>query len=196
LTNSGVRSAGVRRSIDPEKTTLAEYLPDWLRSAARGNNGASSFERYEQVMRLQIAPLLGAVTLSEINAADVRYLKQAHLDDGLAPNTVSYVQDVLSTALNQGVSDRLIPENLARLIKRARSRCQKMRTLDQEQAQSFIACVDGTPHRLFYPVAVRLCLSRGELLGHKYPAMTLRKYVHVLSEMQDDATSRMDKILS
>ena len=34
-----------------------------------------------------------------------------------------------------------------------------------------------------------------EILGHKDPAMTLRTYAHVLSDMQDDAASRMDAIL-
>ena len=84
----------------------------------------------EQAVRLQITPLLGLVTLADVNAADVRYLKQTLLDRGLAPDTVAYVQGVLSTALNQAVSDRLIPENPSRLVKRARSRTQKMRTLD------------------------------------------------------------------
>ena len=170
LKNSGGRqAAGVRRSIDPEKTTLAEYLPDWLRNAARGNNGASSFERYEQAVRLQLVPLLGAVTLAEINAGDVRYLKQTLLDEGLAPDTVAYVQGVLSTALNQAVSDRLIPENPSRLVKRAKSRRQKMRTLDQEQAQRLVAAVGDTPDRVFYLTAVRLGLRRGELLGLRWP---------------------------
>jgi integrase len=34
-----------------------------------------------------------------------------------------------------------------------------------------------------------------EILGHKDPAITLRKYAHVLSDVQDDAASRMDAIL-
>lgn len=169
------RVVGSRRSMDPEKTTLAEYLPDWLHNAARGNNGASSFERYEQAVRLQLIPLLGAVTLAEINASDVRYLKQSLLDEGLAPDTVAYVQDVLSTALNQAVSDRLIPENPSRLVKRARSRRQTMRTLDQEQAQRLVAEVEGTSHRLFYLVAVRLGLRRGELLGLRWPDFDSRR---------------------
>lgn len=173
--NGGRGAAGVRRSIDPEKTTLAEYLPDWLQNAARGNNGASSFERYEQAVRLQLIPVLGSVTLADVNASDVRYLKQTLLDRGLAPDTVAYVQGVLSTALNQAVADRLIPENPSRLVKRAKSRRQKMRTLDQEQAQRLIAAVEGTPHRLFYLVAVRLGLRRGELLGLRWPDFDSRR---------------------
>lgn len=34
-----------------------------------------------------------------------------------------------------------------------------------------------------------------EILGHKGPAMTLRKYAHLLSDMQDDTASRMDQVL-
>lgn len=129
----------------------------------------------EQAVRLQITPLLGLVTLADVNAADVRYLKQTLLDRGLAPDTVAYVQGVLSTALNQAVSDRLIPENPSRLVKRARSRTQKMRTLNQEQAQKLIASVEGTSHRVFYLVAVRLGLRRGELLGLRWPDFDPRR---------------------
>jgi integrase len=31
-----------------------------------------------------------------------------------------------------------------------------------------------------------------DVLGHRDPAVTLRKYAHVLSDMQDDAAQRMD----
>jgi integrase len=32
-----------------------------------------------------------------------------------------------------------------------------------------------------------------DVLGHRDPAVTLRKYAHVLSDMQDDAAQRMDQ---
>lgn len=166
LEEQGSRSiSGSRRSIDPEKTPLSDYLIDWLQNSARGNNGPNSYDRYRQTVNNQIIPLLGTATLAEINAADVRYLKQALLDEDLAPDTVAYTQGVLSTALNQAVADRLIPENPSRLVKKAKARHRKMRPLEEVQARALIERVRGTRDEAFYLVAVRLGLRRGELLG-------------------------------
>lgn len=252
------RVVGSRRSMDPEKTTLAEYLPDWLQNAARGNNGASSFEPYGQAVRIQLIPLLGAVTLAEINVSDVRYLKESLLDEGLAPDTVAYVQGVLSTALNQAVSDRLsirravvvrggeerltLPkdgeEPAIRLGPKLVKAFQEHRKLQAEArlardpggawehpdliftGKAGMVIRDSTLHDQFKRIlrsaelpeirlhdlrhtAATLMLKNkvdvrtvAEILGHQDPAMTLRKYAHVLSDMQDDAASRMDEVLS
>ena len=62
----------------------------------------------------------------------------------------------------------------------------------------------GLPDKRFHDLrhtAATLMLQNGvdisttaDILGHKDPAMTLRKYAHVLSDMQDQA-AKMDQIL-
>jgi integrase len=161
----GPGEARRRRGIDPEKTPLEDYLEDWLEHTARANASPRTFRRYKQVVRLHLSPLIGDVKLSQVNAADVRAVKQTLLDSGKAPKTVSYVQGVLSTALNQAVSDDLVPKNPCRKVKRAKSRGTPMRALSAEEAARLVSSVRGTRHEALYLVACKLGLRQGELAG-------------------------------
>lgn len=168
------------------RTTLTDYLPDWLYNSARSNIGQSTYDRYEQVVRLDLVPLLGDVKLSEVNPSDVRYLKQALLDGGKAPATVSYIQGVLSTALNQAVADGMIPANPSSQVKKPKDKTQKMRVLTEEQAATLVEVVKGTRHEALYRVALKLGVRQGELAGlfwsdldliGKIPTLTVERSV-------------------
>jgi integrase len=154
-----------RRGLAPARTTLSEYLSDWLHNSARANVGEHTFERYEQAVQIDLIPLLGDVKLREVSAPDVRYLKSTLLDAGKAPGTASYVQGVLSTALNQAVADGLIHSNPCRLVKKAKDREKRMRPLTEEQAAALVTVVSGTRYEAFYMVASKLGPRQGELAG-------------------------------
>src|SRR5215510_13420938 len=49
--------------VEPNKTTLAQYLDQWL-ATIKPTVSPKTYERYEQVCRKNIAPLLGAVRLA------------------------------------------------------------------------------------------------------------------------------------
>lgn len=157
-----------RRMRLTERTTLAEYLPDWLENSARSSVGWNTFERYEQVIRLDLVPLLGDVKLSEVNASDVRYLKQTLLSGAegrlkKAPATVSYIQGVLSTALNQAAADGIIAANPCSQVKKAKDRTQKMRLLSEEQASRLIEVSRGTRYEALFQIALKLGPRQGEI---------------------------------
>jgi len=46
--------------ISWRREIVADYLHDWLHNTARANVAASTFERYEEAVRLDIVPVLGA----------------------------------------------------------------------------------------------------------------------------------------
>lgn len=153
-----------RRGIEAD-TPLADYLRDWLQYTARANVARNTYERYEQVIRLDLIPLLGAIQLAELSAADVRYLKQSLLDSGKAPATVAYVQGVLSNALNQAVSDGLIASNPSSKVRKARERSEKMRPLSAEQAGKLVEVARETRYEALYLLALKLGPRQGELLA-------------------------------
>jgi hypothetical protein len=56
--------------IEPNKTTVAQFLDRWL-EGAKSNVSPKTFERYEQVCRKNIAPLLGAVLLPNLKPEQI-----------------------------------------------------------------------------------------------------------------------------
>jgi integrase len=59
----------------------------------------TTFERYEQIVRLHIRPVFGKLKLKNVTPAHVRGLYREKLEDGLSPPTVQYIHVTLHKAL-------------------------------------------------------------------------------------------------
>src|SRR5262245_6525204 len=95
--------------IDPHKTTLAEYLERWL-TAVKTSVSPRTFERYTELIRKNINPLLGGVLLKKLKGPQIaqaytRALEIGRRDrtGGLSRQTVVHVHRVLKMALKQAV---------------------------------------------------------------------------------------------
>ena len=95
--------------LEPSKTTWAAYLDPGL-DHIKSQVSPRSHERYCELVRKNIAPLLGAVHLSklkptQISAAYARALTSGRRDGkgGLAPTTVLYMHRLIKKALGQAV---------------------------------------------------------------------------------------------
>jgi Phage integrase, N-terminal SAM-like domain len=56
--------------IDPQKTTLAAYLERWL-TATKPSVSPRTFERYGEIVRKNINPLLGSALLKKLNGLQI-----------------------------------------------------------------------------------------------------------------------------
>ena len=64
-----------------------------------------------------IVPALGHFKLKNLTPANVRTFYRQRLNDGLAPATVHKMHVVLHKALDEAVSDGLVPRNSAKGVK-------------------------------------------------------------------------------
>jgi integrase len=77
---------------------------------------ATIYERYEQMVRTHLRPILGTVKLKSVTPAHVRGLYREKLGSGLSPRTVQYIHVTLHRALEQAVQDGLIPRNATEAV--------------------------------------------------------------------------------
>src|SRR5262249_12570649 len=105
--------------IDPTRITLAEYFESWLEHM-RGQASPRTVERYAEIARNNLVPLLGRQTLPKlvpatISAAYAKALTTGRRDGrgGLSPRTVTHVHRVLRQALQQAVVWQLLARNPA-----------------------------------------------------------------------------------
>jgi integrase len=155
--------------FDADNLKLGEYLGRWLTDSVRDTVRPTTFERYEQVVRLHIRPVLGKVKLKNLTAAHVRGLYRQKLDAGLSPRSVQYVHVTLHKALKQAVADGLIPRNVTEAVKPPQVRREEMRPLTAEQVKVlFETAAKGDRLEALYVLAVTAGLRQGELLGLKW----------------------------
>lgn len=155
--------AGATASEEDTRMSLEEWLQMWLKSA-KATVGLHTYERYEQVVRNDLTPALGAMKLARITSSAVEDFRDEMLARA-APATVTYVLGVLSTAMGRAVSRGLIATNSVSRVRRPKDRQEKMRPLSEEQASKLLGVVHSTRREALYAVAAKLGLRQGELLG-------------------------------
>jgi integrase len=159
--------------FEADNLKLGEYLGQWLTDSVRDTVRPTTFERYEQVVRLHIRPVLGKVKLKNLTSAHVRGLYRQKLDAGLSPRTVQYVHVTLHKALKQAVADGLIPRNVTEVVKPPQVRREEMQPLTAEQVKVLFEAAKGDRLEALYALAITTGLRQGELLGLKWDDIDL-----------------------
>jgi integrase len=154
--------------LEPSKTTLAQFLDRWL-AHIKTQVSPRSHERYCELARKNIVPLLGAVYLSNlqperISAAYSNALTHGRRDGtgGLSPRTVHHMHRILKQALGQAVSWDILNKNPAASVDPPRVERSTMQTYDINQTAELIEAMRDT--RMLMPVLLAALngLRRGE----------------------------------
>src|ERR671933_19121 len=82
--------------FDAGNVTLGQYLDRWLNDSVRGSVRQRTFERQEQIVRVNIKPTLGRIKLKSLTPGHVRGFYREKLEAGLSPTTVQMIHTVLN----------------------------------------------------------------------------------------------------
>ncbi|WP_264047950.1 site-specific integrase [Methylobacterium flocculans] len=163
--------------VEPGKETLAKFLDRWL-DHMRSQVSPRSHERYTELARKNVVPLLGSVVLAklrpeQISAAYSKALVRGRRDGsgGLSPRTVHHMHRILRQALSQAVKWRVLARNPADVVGGPKVEKTKMRALDTHETAQLLAHFRQT--RMFTPVLLgALCgLRRGEVTALRWRAV-------------------------
>jgi integrase len=159
--------------FDADNLTLGDYLDRWIHDSVRDTVRQRTWERYEQIVRVHLKPALGKVKLKNITPTHARALYRDKLDSGLTSRTVNYIHTTLSKALNDAVSDGLIPRNPTSGLKAPRPAKKEIHPLSCQQAKVFLEAARGDRFEGAYVVASHCGLREGEILGLKWSDVDL-----------------------
>ena len=160
--------------VEPSKTTLVQFLERWL-DDVRTRVTLKTHERYEQICRKNISPLLGAILLAKLKPEQISeaYAKALATgrrkgQGGLSPRTVRQMHAILKSALAQAVKWEILVRNPAAAVRGPKVGRVAMQTYDLEQTAELIEAVRG--RRVFIPtiLAVLCGLRRGEIAALRW----------------------------
>ena len=165
--------------LAPDKTTFAEFAERWL-THVKSQVSPKSHERYSEIMRKNVVPLIGAVVLTKLKPAVIseayaKALKSGRRDGtgGLSPRTVHHMHRLIRQSLAQAVKWELLTRNPADAVDPPRVERTAMNTYTLPQTGELIDAMRGT--RLFVPtlLAVLLGMRRGEIAALRWKAVDL-----------------------
>jgi hypothetical protein len=136
--------------LEPAKMTLAQFLEQWLANT-KANVSPRSHERYEEIAKKNLIPLLGAIPLTklkpiQISAAYTKALTNGRRDGkgGLSPRTVHHMHRLLKQALAQAVRWQLLIRNPVDAVDPPKVERHPMTTYDMAQTVAAIEAMRGT----------------------------------------------------
>jgi integrase len=78
---------------------------------------------------------------------------------------VQLIHTTLRKALQQAMSDGILPRNVCEAVKAPKRVKKEMRPLTAEQTRTFLGAAKGDRLRALYVLAITIGLRQGELLG-------------------------------
>jgi integrase len=186
--------------IEPRRTSLAEFLDHWLEQM-KGQVTPRSHERYSELVRKNIVPLIGGALLGKLHPTTIARAYTKALESGrrngmggLSPATVKYMHRVLRQALQQAVRWDLLSRNPADAVRPPKAERKELNVLDADAAAGLIEAARGST--LFIPILLGIgCgLRRGEIAALRWRSIDLaRSQISVVASAEQTRDAVREK---
>ena len=167
--------------IDPSRLTIGAFFDQWLEHM-KAQLTARSHERYSELARKNLVPLIGSVPLTKLRPTAISQIYARALESGrrdgnggLSPRTVHYMHRILRQALQQAVEWQLLARNPAAAVKPPKVERNETKVLDADSTAELIEMARETS--LFVPVllAVLCGIRRGEIAALRWRSLDLER---------------------
>ena len=172
------------KKIDFAKTgkyTVTMWMNEWFENVAKIKVRPSSHQTYRGYIDHHITPNIGDLPLEKLTTMDLQKLYRKLLNKGrvdrveakqqpkgLSAKTVRNINQVISSAMDFAVAQKIIPENPCKAVVLPKVEHKEMQTIPAEQLQAFLQETKTTGVYEMYYIEQATGLRRGELLGLKW----------------------------
>jgi integrase len=152
--------------FDSGNLSVGEYLDRWL-DAVQDTIGERTWKRHESIVRLHIAPAIGATKLAALTPLQVQSLYRAKSKSHLAPGSVKRIHTTLHKAMRQAVRWQMIPRNPCDSVDAPKGYRGEIKPLDKEQVRTLLTTAKEMQPRLYalYVLGVTTGMRQSELIG-------------------------------
>ncbi len=161
--------------------TVGSWLEVWMENYAKVKLRPSTFKTSQGFLKNHIKPQIGSVPLAELTSLDLQRFYKHLLDGGrvdrieakkkpkgLAPKTVRNIHQMIGSAYNLAIEQRLVTKNPTQGCALPKVEHKEMKTLTADQLSTFFQeARDSGVYELYY-LDLATGLRRGELLGLKW----------------------------
>jgi len=152
-----------------DNPTVAEWQETWMKEYAINDLRDTTFDSYERHTKDHIVPLIGHIKVKELTGTHIQKMYntlQAPKTDGghgISPATIAKIKNILSGALKQAITNRIIRFNPLLESKAPKVDDPEIRIMSKTEQQQFIAALPFFNTGNMFAVALATGMRIGEL---------------------------------
>lgn len=165
--NDELRKIAEGRPAQTRDATVTAYLNGWVarRRLIKKGLAASTVQRYEEHIRLHVAPTLGARRVSTLVIADLERLYTMLRKQGLSGSTIHRVHSFLHVALKDAERRGEILRNPCDLIDPPSDNPRPRKALDTDAVILYLQAAGGDDYEALWITAAETGLRQGQLFA-------------------------------
>ena len=168
------------------KYTVTQWMDEWFENVCKLKIRPSSHQTYRGYIDNHITPYIGNLLIEKLSTMELQKLyrklmtkgrveriESEHQPKGLSAKTVRNIHQVISSAMDFAVAQRIIPENPCKAVALPKVEHKEMQTIPAEQLRAFLVEAKASGVYEMYYTELATGLRRGELLGLKWSDIDL-----------------------
>lgn len=180
----------ITRGADLEKLTLGQWLTYWLEQIIKPARSASTVHGYCMIIRNHLSPVLGAVPLNRLTAAQVQQYLNRMQAEGLCANTVRKHYMLLHNALEHARKQDMVVRNVSEHVTLPSASDPTHHFYDSETMAKLFEILAGTSMEPVVKLAGYLGLRRAEICGLKWNHVDREQKIITIAEARTTVNGR------
>ena len=158
--------------VTADRETINQFAAGWL-AVKKQSIKASTWRRYESLLRVNVLPMLGRVQISKVTPAHLQRLYADRMTAGRGPQTITHIHRVVHAMLSDATRWGNVARNVAALVTPPSVPHRDIRAFDADQALRFLGAAMGTKHEALWTVLISTGVRIGEVAALRWSDIDL-----------------------